>query len=110
MMNFSDIRETVRDMYATRYEPEGVRVLADIYWKSLLATACLVAVLAFVWGVFDLFGVLDTLAAAPDTSPTPAAAFNRGTLKNLVQEFQDHQSQFNALGAEPLPSISDPSK
>lgn len=110
MIKFSDITGLVRDLYAARYEPEGVRMLADIYWRSLLSVASLVIVCALAWGIVDLLGVLDTLAAAPDTSPTPPAAFNRVTLKNLVQGFQARQAEFETLGTTPLPRVTDPSK
>lgn len=110
MMKFSDITGQARNLYSARYEPEGARLLADIYWRCLLGLACLVVALALGWGIFDLLGVLDSLAPPATASPTPAAAFSRGTLQNMVQAFQDRQSQFDALDATPLPAVADPSK
>jgi hypothetical protein len=110
MIKFSDITGRARDLYAARYEPEGVRTLADLYWRSMLGVACLAVVCALAWGIFDLVGALDMLSATPDSTPLPPAAFNRSTLQHIVQGFEDRQAQFNSLGAQPLPAISDPSK
>ena len=110
MISFADIQKRMRDLYDARFEPEGVRVLADIYWRTLLSFAVLVILLALLWGLWTLWGVFDVLAQAPDTSPLPPASLNRAALQGIVQGFNTRQAQFNNLQSNPPAAVPDPSK
>ncbi|MDE1925024.1 MAG: hypothetical protein KGH79_02505 [Patescibacteria group bacterium] len=107
---FNAILMRVRDAYASRFEPEGVRPLADIYWRTLLVLAVTLVLCAVLYGIWDLFGVLDALASVPDTSPPPPAALNRTTLETVVQGFQTRQTRFNDFGSTHSAAIPDPSR
>jgi hypothetical protein len=110
MMNFNDIPTRMRDAYAARFEPEGQRSLAYLYWRSLLVLTGVLLVLAVAWGLWNLFDVFTLLASEPDTSPLPKAALDRSALMNVVQGFEARQVQWNELTGSPASSISDPSK
>ena len=110
MMDLNDIPTRMHDAYAARFEPEGQRSLAYLYWRSLLAIAGVLLVLAVAWGLWNLFDVFTLIASEPDTSPLPKAALDRGALLNVVQGFEARQTQWNELTGSPAPSIPDPSK
>jgi len=110
MMSFSDIEKRMRNLYAGRFEPEGARSLADMYWTALLSCAGLVVVLALLWGLWTLWGVFDTLEQTPDTSPLPPASLNRAVLQGIVQGFDARQAQYNAYQSAPPAPVPDPSK
>lgn len=110
MMNLNDIPTRMRNAYAARFEPEGARSLAYLYWRSLLVLTGVLLVLAVAWGLWNLFDVFALLASEPDTSPLPKAALDRGALLNVVQGFETRQTQWNDLTGSPAPAIADPSK
>lgn len=109
MMSFDDIQVRARDLLASRFEPEGIRPLGDIYWRSLLGVAVALIVCAIAYGLLDLFGVLNTLASAADTSPLPPAALDRSVLKNVVQGFSDREATFTKFQTTAPAAIPDPS-
>ncbi len=110
MMKFNDMLTRIRTALAGRYEPEGVRSLAAMYWRGLLVAAGILVIASVLYGVWDIFSVLDALASAPDTSPPPPAAVDRVALHSVVQGFQTRQTQFDDFRASPPPTIPDPSK
>ena len=110
MKFLNNILARLRDAYAARYEPEGLRPLADTYWRSVLAIAFVVAVLAVLYGVWDLADVLNGLSASADAPVTPAPALDRSKLEATLNGFQARDTQFNSLETNPSQVISDPSK
>jgi len=110
MKYFNDIWNRIVEMYATKSEPEGLGRLADIYWRTVLSLCFIIIVLALLYGVSDLLGVLSDLGTPPNTSGTPPSPFNRNTLDGLVQAFQARQQQYDALSATPSAPVLDPSK
>jgi hypothetical protein len=110
MINFRNIPARVRNTYASRFEPEGVRPLADTYWRVLIVTAISLLILASVFGLWKLFGVVDTLSSLSDTSPPPPAAFSRAALHNVATGFDARQVRLEAFVTTAPPAIPDPSK
>ncbi len=109
MMNFGDILTRLRDGYAGRFEPEGLRVLASLYWRTLLCAAALVIALSLKYGMWDLFGVLAGLSATSDTAGAPKPALTRAQLEAVVQGFKARQTHFDELSGS-VGAISDPSR
>jgi hypothetical protein len=107
---FTTLWVRMRDMYALRYEPEGVQPLGTLYWRTLLIIAFIVVWLAVLYGIWDLTGVLSTLANMPDTSPPPSSGLSKSALDKLVQGFDARQSAFNSFGTRLPPAVADPSR
>ena len=110
MMTFGDITTRARDIYAARFEPEGVRPLAAIYWRTAIITGCLLGILTLLFGLWNLFGIVDTLSSLSDTSPPPPAAFSSAQLHTLSAGFGARQTQFTSLTTNPPAPLPDPSK
>lgn len=60
--------DTVKHAYEYRHEPEELRVLADIYWKSLLIFSAVVIVLLLGYGVWQLTSVISSLSSVSGSS------------------------------------------
>lgn len=110
MMKFSDITADLRDVYALRFEPEGARSIADIYWRTLIVIAGIFVVLSLSFGVWNFVSITDTLTSLADTSPPPPAAFNSAQLHGVTAGFDARQTQFDTFTSAPPPILSDPSK
>lgn len=110
MKLIDDTKSYVLDVIAGRHEPEGVRRLADFYWRGILIIAFLAIIGAVAYGIVDLLGVLNDLASTPDTAAPPPPALNRAILNATVEEFQTRQSQFSDPTSVPTSLIPDPSR
>lgn len=105
----SALFEGLYDMYAGRHQPENLRRLTDLYWRTLLSLALVVVVGVFTYGILTLNRVLDALGDAYSVAPTPAPALDRAKLNTTVDGFEARGARFEALKARAdLPS--DPSK
>lgn len=105
-----DIFKAVRDAYTAGYEPEGHRILSDMYWRALLVAALLVLVCVFLYGTWVLMRVLNDLGATADQSAPPPPALSRATLKEVVSRFEMRQSQFEVIKKNVPTAIPDPSR
>jgi hypothetical protein len=105
-----NILRRIRDTLDRKSEPEGVRTISDIYWKTLLASAFIALVCVFFYGTWDLLGVLNALAESADTSAPPPPALSRTTLDGVLQAFETRRSQFTNFKSSPPPAIPDPSR
>lgn len=110
MKTFNVIWRRIRDLYGGRYQPEGLRPLAELYWRSLLVVSFFAIWFAILYGIWDMTGVLSTLAASPDTSPPPPSTLNKMTLDALVQEFDFRQQGFDSFTPATAPAVADPSR
>lgn len=93
----------------SRHEPEGVRVLADMYWKTLLVLAVVVTIGAIVFGVWGLLRVLDAIGSAVRIAPPPPPALNRAVLDATMRGFENRRTNFERLKTTPGETIPDPS-
>ncbi len=100
----------IREQYAARRTPEGVRPLAMLYWRILLSFVLIVVIGALWYGVSSVISVAKTLAGATNTVSLPAPSVDPATVQALVQQFETRQSQFETLSTEPVPAIPDPSR
>lgn len=108
MMNFNDMLAKVRDLYAARFEPGELRVLADIYWRMALGLAAVAVAGALAWGGWQLVAVMNDLGTPPSGTLPPAPGLDRSALEATVQAIQNRQTQFQTLQATPAPAIPDP--
>lgn len=111
MMKFgSTIWRNLRETLSDRYEPEHIRSLADLYWRTLLVTAFVVLVFVFLYSTWGLLRVLNNLSATLDTSAPPPPALNRSLLNATVRAFEDRKTRFEELKANPPAPVKDPSR
>jgi len=110
MITFTDITARLRNFYDSRFEPEGIRPLAEMYWRTLMLIASLLCLAALLFGIWNLFSVFDTLSSLADTSPPPPAAFSSSALHALSGGFDARQTQFNTFTSNPPSAAPDPSK
>jgi hypothetical protein len=110
MITFNNITVWMRDVYASRFEPEGVRSITGMYWRALVVGGAVFVALALLFGLWNFFGVVDTLASLSDTSPPPPAAFSSVALHGVAGGFDARQAQFEAFAAGSSPALPDPSK
>src|SRR3989338_8881374 len=79
---------------SSRHEPEGVRTLANLYWRTLLLVAFVAVILVFVYGIWGLLRVLDDLGAMVKVSAPPAPVLNRDVLDVTVEGINARRAQF----------------
>jgi len=104
-----DIWGSVQDIFANRYEPEGARIFARIYWRTLLALTFLILVASIVYGEWDFYTTLHDLENLP-TAPLPAPLLDRTSLDATLADFQTRQQQYQSLSAGAGAQVADPSR
>jgi hypothetical protein len=110
MKIFRRILRRVRDLYAYRYEPERLRMLAHIYWRTVLAGSCLVLVCAFAYGVWTLDAVLAQVeGAATSVGAKPSLPLDRVKLRTAIDAYEIRAARLDALSDDFSP-IADPSR
>ena len=104
------ILRRARDTYANRREPESLRTFAEVYWRVLLISACVLAIGAIGYGVWQLSDVLASLSAAPSASRVPAPVLNRVFLDATLNSYDARRILYDSLKDHPPISPMDPSK
>lgn len=104
-------KQSVRDMYSYRHNPENMHAFADLYWRTLLYTASAATLLAIGFGIWELSSVLQNLgsSAGAGGSAQPVPTLDRAQLKNTLQKFHAREARFESLKMS-APEIADPSK
>ncbi len=100
----------LRGTTISRHEPEGVRVLSDLYWRIVISIAALLTVLSLGYGVWGLLRVLDSLSSFVLVPAPPPPALNRAILDATMRGFEIRRTQFELLKATPGEVIPDPSR
>ena len=101
--------DSVRHLYANRYDPEGTRAFARVYWRTLLAIAFTAMVISIAYGEWSLYGVLQDLGNVPNTT-IPSSAIDRADLDAAVTGFEERQRAYEDLQKHPPSQVSDPSR
>ncbi len=99
----------VQKAWDYRSEPESLRLLAAIFWRTIVFIAFLVFLLALWFG----FQELDATSQAESVAPAAAAAQQPWTpaqLQTALQTLSQKQTDYQTLSQSALPSIADPSK
>ncbi len=94
---------------ASRHEPEGVRVLSDMYWRIVVVLAAILIVVSIGYGVWSLLRVLEGLSSAVMVSSPPPPPINRRVLDAAIQGFESREVYFEDRNASSTQSIADPS-
>lgn len=106
----SPFLESLYDRYAGRHQPENLRRLTDLYWRTVLALAFVVVVAVFTYGILTLNRVLAELGEAYSTAPTPAPALDRTKLNTTMRALDARNARFDVLETRAIDLPPDPSK
>ncbi len=108
-MKFPHVFSRVHDIYTNRYDPEGARSFARLYWHTLLVTVFLMLIASMVYGEWELYEVLHQLGEVPQTT-LPSPVLDRTALNATISGFDARQQTFESLRAHPTLQVSDPSR
>ena len=103
------IIDKLEDVYRHRNEPEALRMLATLYWRSLLIIALAMLVFVFLYSTWTLQGVLAALNTAPDTFTAAPSPLDRASLESTLAAFDARTSTY-ANRAAHTSTFSDPSR
>ena len=90
-------------------EPDHVRRLADMFWRTLLGAAFVVLVLVFLYSTWSLARILEDLSIGLDTKGSPPPAISRAELNATIHAFDERKAQFEALKTNSVADVKDPS-
>lgn len=99
-MNLSFFTQRIKEVYALRFEPEGVRTVGETFWRSTLALASLVVLGVLVYSVWTLTGILQDLSQSPGGTAPPRAYLDRAQLKTILSAFEERQRAFTGGGEQ----------
>ena len=97
------------ELIRSGYEPEHTRLLANLYWRTIIISAFVILVIVFLYSTWVLLPVLNDIGSPVETSTLPRPALNRAELTATVRAFEERKAQFEALKANPPAAIKDPS-
>jgi hypothetical protein len=110
MKYFTNIFTRSRGFYERRYEPEGVRSLAESYWRILLSFSFISIVLILFFGVWEFIGVVENLSSAQTGGFTAhPVSLNRSQLEATLNAYQMRQFQYKDTQTNPR-TFADPSR
>lgn len=110
MKVFSDTFDRLRALYRARHEPENLRPLADMYWRSVLAFMLLAVAGVIAFGLWQFVVVVENLSAAQSgNSSVSPVTFNRAKLDGVLRAYDTRQAQYDA-SASSAATVADPSK
>jgi hypothetical protein len=105
-----DIAQSAGAIIAARHEPEGVRILANLYWRTLLVAFLLIVTGVLMYGISGLLRVLNDLNGTTSVSASPPSALNRATLNATIRNFENRRLHFDLLKTTGREVIPDPSR
>lgn len=99
----------LRDAYEARRDPEGMRMLARMYWRMLIMLLAVMVIGGFYFGVQELFTTLATLSGSPADAGKPQSALDRSRLEATLQSFSSKAASYQQ-GVGLAASTTDPSR
>ncbi len=110
MKIFSDTFSRLRALYRARHEPENLRPLADVYWRSMLAFMLLSIAGVIAFGLWQFVVVVENLSSAQSgNSSASPVTFNRTKLDGALRAYDARQAQYDA-SASGAATVADPSR
>jgi hypothetical protein len=107
---FSDTWARLLALYRARYEPENLRPLADMYWRTMLSLMLISVAGVVAFGVWEFVAVVENLASGQNNdNSTPPVVLNRSQLETTLSIYGARQAQFQAAQSA-LVTVADPSK
>lgn len=105
----SDTNEQKRPrMMPSLREPETIRGLLDLFWRTLLPLSVIIAAV-FVWyGFWKYHSVQDDLSSAAPLAQMPEAPLDRWALADVLQKLESRRERFDSIQASTSTQIADP--
>ena len=99
----------VKELYTYRHEPEYMRPLGEILWRTLLTVAAIGAVAVLIFAASVFLDVLTTLGGTPTGLTRPPTVLDRAKLDETLRRIDEKIIVYEAhrIGS---PAIADPSK
>lgn len=110
MNSLTHIWNSLRTFYEARHEPENMRPLAEVYWRTLLVSALVALVGILSFGVWEFIDVTHTLSAGADLkSSEQSDILSRKDLTEMLDLYQARQAEFDAARGSRA-GVPDPSR
>jgi hypothetical protein len=105
----TNIFKAMKRIYERRLEPEYLRLLAEDYWRALLAFALCAFVGLILFGFWQFVTVLEDLSGAQSgPGVKPPVALDRTLLDKALAAFDAREELYSAAGSGQ--TFMDPSK
>lgn len=102
--------QAIAEAYAQRHQPEGIRVLAYVYWYTLLGAGALFFIAVSFFGYWEFAKVAQTENdVAPVSKASARALLKKEDIENVLKSFDERRAQHESLRSNP-PQIADPSR
>jgi len=99
----------IRDTWQYRHEPEKLRTLADVYWRTLLFAAASVLAGITLYAGLKFYTVFGEGGENPLLSSGGGILLNPADLQVTMEGFGKRQADYEFLKKNP-PRIADPSR
>lgn len=93
------IKARISDLYAFRYEPEHVRAIANLYWRSVVITAFCAALLVSAFAVFEYRRAAGIIAGSAEPVAVSVPSITREALQSALSDFESRKAKFERLRA-----------
>jgi len=101
----------IKNLRANSSEPENLRALFALYWRTLLVCTGILIIVIFVYGVWQILDVMNESPAVQTDASAPSgpqsAPINTAQADSVFQGFARRQAQFDAHKTQ-APAIADP--
>lgn len=102
--------DTFKELYEARHEPENLRPIAEVYWRTLLIVALAAVALVILFGIWEFSSVLSTVTAAnTDGAGQQKPAIDRAQLERALNAFSERKANFE-MSKGLVPVVTDPMK
>jgi hypothetical protein len=98
-----------RDAYGARFQPHTLRVIAGVFWRTLLVCAFFAVIALAVFGAWKFFGTVRMLSEAQVAASAPKPLIDEEALEEILSALRERRSDYNAARIDG-PSLVDPSK
>lgn len=100
------VPRAIRDAFASLYEPESLRLLADLYWTTSLLVGSILMVSGAGYGAYVLLGRPDPVISNVIIG-SGTGGFSRTKLKDLIVAYEARRARFESIKRTP-PTIASP--
>ena len=108
-MGITQVWRRFSELYGSRHEPEYLRPLAEILWRSLLFSVAIALLVILFFSASVFWSVIGDLTSAQSSRSRPPQAFDRAKLKQTLEGIRARQAFFDELKSNPTPVV-DPTK
>ena len=104
-----NILDNVKSLYSYRDEPERMRVLADLYWQSILVFVGIVTVCSVSYGLLELSSVINPESQNSSASTQEPDILDKRALQAVLAGFTERTKGYQTLKETSL-HLSDPAQ